>query len=303
MAPIRDVSTVESRTPQLRVRDLIIRVGRAVIFGPVFERAAQVAFFGVLSLVPFVVVLTSLAGFISSDEAVDRLLSRAQPLMPAEAYTLLSEVVQDVVSSRSATLLTVSLLTSIWSSSRAVDALRGALNSAHELKRDGRSYVRQQWVAITFTLEGAVLLLISVIASVVGADLIRHVTDAFGVDAVEEARVWSVIRWPMAISSLVALAALAYRVLPGVVPRPGAAWWGALVFTALFLASGRLFAIYAERFGDFGPTYGALAGGVVLLLWSWLSAISIIVGGEVTAAFPGARPRRPQKQAAPPQIS
>jgi membrane protein len=277
------------------VRDLVVRVGQRVIVGPVFERAAQLAYYGVLALVPFVVVLTTLAGFLSNDEAIDRLLSRAHDLMPAEAYTVLARVVHDVIASRSATLLTVGLLVSIWSASRAVNALRNALNSAHDLKRDGRSFVRKQWVAISFTLEGAILLLISVLASVIGADVIRVVSNALGIDAVQEAKLWSVIRWPMAIASLVALAALAYRVLPDVVPKRVAAWTGASVFTALFLASSRLFAFYAERFGDFGPTYGSLAGGVVLLLWSWLSAAAFIVGGEVCAAFPGARPRRTQK--------
>jgi membrane protein len=295
--PIRDFSTIEARTPRFKVRDLVVRVGHRLIFGPIFERAAQLAYYGVLALVPFVVVLTSLAGFLSSDEAIDRLLHRAQDLMPAEAFTVLSRVVQDVVARRSATLLTLGLLTALWSSSRAVNALRNALNEAHDLKRDGRSFVRKQWVAIWFTLEGAILLLISVLASVVGADVIRVVTHFFGVDAVEEAKLWSVVRWPMAILSLVALAALAYRVLPDVVPKRSSAWWGALVFTLLFIASSRVFALYAEKFGSFGPTYGSLAGGVVLLLWSWLSAAAFIVGGEVCAAFPGARPRRsPQKQ-------
>jgi len=294
VAPIRDISANEARTPQphFRVRDLVVRVGHRVI-RPVFERAAQLAFYGVLALVPFLVVLTSLAGFISSDEAIDRLLNRAQTLMPAEAYTLLSQVVQDVIASRSATLLTAGLLTSVWSASRAVNALRAALNSAHDLERDGRSFVRQQWVAISFTIEGALLLLISVIASVIGADVIRSVTEAIGVNAVQEAALWEVIRWPMAVLSLVALAALAYRMLPGVVPKRTAAWWGALTFTLLFLLSSRLFGLYAEKFGHFGPTYGSLAGGVVLLLWSWLSAAAFIIGGEVTAAFPGARPRQP----------
>jgi membrane protein len=70
-----------------------------------------------------------------------------------------------------------------------------------------------------------------------------------------------------------------------------------VVFAALFIASSRVFAFYASRFGSFGPTYGSLAGGVVLLLWSWLSAAAFIVGGEVSAALPGARPRRsPQNQ-------
>ncbi|MDP3155763.1 MAG: YihY/virulence factor BrkB family protein [Archangium sp.] len=270
----------------------MLRVGERVVVGPVFERAAQLAFYAVLALAPFLVVLTSIAGFLPSQNTIDQLLSRAQSLMPSEAFDLVSEVMADVVESRSATLLTVGLLTAIWSASRAANALRTALNAAHDLKGDGRSFVRQQVIAILFTLCGAVLLLASVVASVVGAGLIEQVGSSLGFDAFAEARLWGVIRWPMAVGSLVLLAALAYRILPDIRPRASASLWGAAVATVLFLAGSRLFAIYAEKFADFGPTYGALAGGVVLLLWSWLSAIAFIVGGEVTAALPGARPRR-----------
>lgn len=273
----------------------MLRVGERVVVGPVFERAAQLAFYAVLALAPFLVVLTSLAGFVPSQNAIDQLLERAQGLMPSEAFDLVSQVMEDVVQSRSATLLTVGLLTALWSASRAANSLRTALNSAHDLERDGRSFIRQQSLAVAFTVCGAVLLLASVVASVVGAGLIERVGSSLGFNAFAEARWWGFIRWPIAIGSLVLLAALAYRILPDIRPRPIASFWGAVVATLIFLASSRLFAIYAERFADFGPTYGALAGGVVLLLWSWLSAIAFIIGGEVTAAFPGARPRRHER--------
>ncbi len=291
MPPIREFSTREARTAGVRVRDVVLRVGSRVLVGPVFEHAAQLAFYAVLALAPFLLVLTSLAGF-ASDNAIERLLGRAESLMPVEAFQLVSQVVDDLVSSRSATLLTVGLLTALWSASRAADAFRNALNSAYELKRDGRSYVRRQFIAIAFTLTGAVLALASMLGSVITAEVIKDITGAIGVNAIEEARVWGLLRWPITIGCLVVVAALAYRTLPDVKARPTAVWSGAVVATVLFLASSRLFALYVERFADFGPTYGALAGGVVLLLWSWLSAASFIVGGEVTAAFPGARPRR-----------
>lgn len=273
------------------VRALLLRVGERVVLGPVLDSSAQLAFYAVLSLAPFMVVLTSLAGFVPSAGAVERLLSRAEGLMPAEAFHQVSGVVHDVVDSRSATLFTVGLLTALWSASRAANALRTALNSAHGME-EGRSFLRQQLIAIGFTVGGAALLLASVVASVVGAGLVERVGAALGVEVGAEAVAWGLIRWPVAIACLGTLAALAYRVLPDMRPRAGATAWGASVATVLFLASSRLFSLYAERFADFGPTYGSLTGVVVLLLWSWLTAIAFIVGGEVTAALPGARPRR-----------
>lgn len=279
---------------------VVMRVGERVLLGPVLDLAAQLAFYVVLALAPFLVVLTSLAGFLPRAGTVEALLGRAEGFMPPEAFHLVTQVVEDVVSSRNATLFTFGLITALWSASRAANALRSALNAAHDLV-DGRSFVRRQLLAIGFTVGGAALLVASVLASVVGAGLIERVAGGLGVDAGDEARVWAWVRWPIAVASLAALAALAYRVLPDTRPRPAAAGWGALVATVLFLASSRLFSTYAERFGDFGPTYGALTGGVVLLLWSWLSAIAFIIGGEVTAALPGARPRRAGPPAADPR--
>jgi membrane protein len=288
-----DAPTAQTRTSRSdRVRAVVTRLAKRVVSGPVLDFAAQLAFYAVLALAPFLVVLTSLAGFLPSATAVEHLLTRARGFMPPDAFKLVSQVVHDVVDSRSATLLTVGLVTALWSASRVADALRTALNSAHGLE-EGRSFLRRQAIAIGFTVGGAVLLLASVVASVVGAGLVERLAGAVGIDAGTEATVWGLIRWPMAVGSLGALAAFAYRVLPDTRPRAGATGLGALVATALFLASSRLFSFYAENFADFGLTYGALTGGVVLLLWSWLSAISFIVGGEVTAALPGSRPRRP----------
>ena len=153
--------------------------------------------------------------------------------------------------------------------------------------------MRRQLIAIGFTVGGAALLLASVVASLLGAGVVERVGAALGLKVGAEAAglgARSAGPWPS--PAWRRSPALAYRVLPDTRPRAGPAWLGASVATVLFLASSRLFSFYAERFADFGPTYGSLTGAVVLLLWSWLSAIAFIVGGEVTAALPGARPRR-----------
>lgn len=279
------------RPPTVSLRAVVARVVLRVVQGPVLDWAAQTAFYAVLALAPFLVVLTSLAAFVPSGDTVARLLRRAEAMMPPEAYQLVEGVVRDMVAGRSAALITVSLATALWSAARAANALRKALNSAHELD-DGRSWVRKQLVAVLVTIGGAALLIASVVATLLGTHALGTVTHALGFDADRQVRAWGLVRWPLAVFSVAALAAVAYRVLPDTRPRPAAVWAGAAVATVLFLASSLGFSAYAAHFGNYGVTYGSLAGGVVLLLWAWLAAIAFIVGGEVTAAFPGARPRR-----------
>lgn len=279
------------RPPTVSARALLARVVLRVVRGPVLDSAAQTAFYAVLALAPFLVVLTSFAAFVPTEDTVARLLRRAEAVMPPDAFQLVEGVVHDLVASRSATLITVSLATALWSASRAANALRKALNDAHGLG-DGRSWVRQQLVALLVTVGGAGLLIASVVATLVGTRALEAASRALGFDASAQVQAWGVVRWPLAVFSIAALAALAYRVLPDTRPRPRAVWAGALAATALFIASSVAFSVYTANFGHYGVTYGSLAGGVVLLLWAWLSAIAFIVGGEVAAAFPGARPRR-----------
>ena len=43
------------------------------------------------------------------------------------------------------------------------------------------------------------------------------------------------------------------------------------------------FSLYTANFARYARTYGSLAGVVVVLLWLWLSSLSVLFGAEVDA--------------------
>jgi membrane protein len=51
----------------------------------------------------------------------------------------------------------------------------------------------------------------------------------------------------------------------------------------LWLAGSALFSLYVETFATYNKTYGSLGAVVVLLLWLWLSALSVLIGAELNA--------------------
>ncbi len=267
------------------------RLFQRVLLGPVLDQAAQLAFYTVLALAPFLLVLTSLATLLPEASTVFSLLGRARLFLPEEAWSLVAQVVQDLLERRSGNFLTVGLVVALWSASRAANSLRGTLNAQHGL-RDGRPWLRQQALAIGLTVVGAALLLLTAGALLLGSNVTAALVKLLDVSPGARTTAWLVFRWPVICTCLMALAALSFRMLPDVKPRAAPVLGGAAVTALLFVAATRVLVFYASHMAGFGPTYGALAGGVALLLWAWLSAIAFVVGGEVVATFPAA-PRRP----------
>lgn len=284
------------------LRRVLKRLVERVFLGPALDQSAQLAFYAVLALAPFLLVLTSLATLVPEASTVFSLLGRARLFLPDEAYELIAAVVKDLLERRSGSFLTFGLVVALWSASRATNSLRLTLNSQHGLV-DGRPWLRQQALAIVLTVAGAVLLLLSAGALLLGSTVTERLAELLRFSPGARGTAWLILRWPVVIVSLTLMAAINFRVLPDIKARLWPVLGGAAVTTLIFIAATQVLTFYARNVAGFGPTYGALAGGVALLLWAWLSSIAFVVGGEVVACFP-ARPRattrtRPGESSAP----
>src|SRR5262249_41736288 len=94
----------------------------------------------------------------------------------------------------------------------------------------------------------------------------------------------AVLRWTLLWSFAVLGLAVIYRYAPA---RERARWqwvtWGSAVASTLWLIASVLFALYVRTFATYGKTYGALGGGVVLLMWFYVSSVIIVLGAEINA--------------------
>jgi membrane protein len=92
------------------------------------------------------------------------------------------------------------------------------------------------------------------------------------------------IRWPLLIVLSTLGLAVIYRYGPSRnEPRWSWASPGAVGATLLWLAVSALFSVYVSQFASYNKTYGSLGAVVVLLMWLWLSAFAVLLGGELNA--------------------
>jgi membrane protein len=91
-------------------------------------------------------------------------------------------------------------------------------------------------------------------------------------------------RWPLLTGCCILFLAVLYRYGPS---RKQPQWrWvtaGAFVATVLWLLGSALFSFYVSHFASYNVTYGSLAVVVILMIWFFLSAYSILLGAEINA--------------------
>ena len=109
--------------------------------------------------------------------------------------------------------------------------------------------------------------------------------DLFGTIGLGEtaATVWIYARWLVALAAMMLMFAIDLRVRAG--PRApqvpvDLARRRARRARSGSLASG-LFFLYVSNFGNYGATYGAFAGAIILLLWLYITSLAFLLGGEL----------------------
>jgi len=252
--------------------------------------AAQLAFYFFLAVFPALLFLVSLAGYLPIQPALAPALERLQGIVPSEVLMLLERHLRDVLRGGQGGLLTVGIAGALWSSSSAMTAIIYSLNRAYDID-ESRPWWHTRLLAIALTLALAAFILLAFVLVVGGADLAGWAAVQIGGGDVVVA-VWAAAQWPVAIALVVFALDLVYFFAP----NADTEWvWvtpGALLATALWLATSIGFRFYVRNFSDYAAVYGAIGGVIVLLLWFYLSGFALLVGAELNAEIDRALPER-----------
>jgi len=247
----------------------------------VTDRAAQLAYYFVFSLFPFLSFLVTLTAYLPLQGAAQDLLARLGEVMPSQAMQIITDQMQKLLGVQRPRLLTVSLLLAVWSASRGVDAIRTSLNLAYDVK-ESRPFWKTQVTAVAITVVGAILVLASLALIALGGKAGGWLADQLNVERAY-ALLWSWMRWPVTMLLIMFVAALLYYFLPDVKQEWRFITPGSVVGTVLFLLVTWGFTQYAEHFANYDATYGSIGGMIVLLTWLYLTGLIFVLGGEINA--------------------
>ena len=245
------------------------------------DNAAALTYYSVLSIFPGLIVVVSLLGVLGTQDSIDGLLRIAEDLGSSSAVDTLRGPIENIVehSTEAGVALVIGVLVALWSASGYVGAFIRASNEIYGVEEDRPFWkLRPRQLAITVVMTIAVVVILT--ALVVTGPLATAVGDEIGLgDTALTA--WSIVKWPVLFFAVVCVIGLLYRYSPNV-EHEGARWIlpGSLVATMLWIVASAGFSIYVANFGAYSNTYGSLAGGIVLLLWLWLTNLAVVFGAQ-----------------------
>jgi membrane protein len=261
---------------------LLKRTLREVWTDNVLGLSAQAAYSFFFSLFPMLLFLAPLFGLIGDErEVVNKILTRLELTIPAEAYALLAGVVRDVVFGESAGVISVGLVLAAYSASAVLDTVAGALNLAYDA-RDPRPFWKKRLIAMGFAAIAGVVIAFATVVMVAGHSAVDFIARFVRISG-DTAMVWTVVQYPLALTLLIGCLWLLFYFLPYVKQKKSHVLVGSIFTVALWIIVTLLFRLYVANFGTYNKTYGTIGGVIVLLAWMYWTMVALLTGGELNA--------------------
>jgi membrane protein len=247
--------------------------------------ASHIALSTLMALFPFLIVLTSLAGFFGSKELADQAAGLLLQIWPKQVSDSLSGEVHDVLTTTRGDILTIGAVLAVYFASNGVEALRVALNRAYSVVEPRRWYVLRL-ESIGYTLLAAVTSLAMAFMIVLGPLIIEAVRRHVPLVVETNENLLNVSRYSITISALIVALFVLHAWLPAgrrgfLQILPG------IIFTLVAsLVSGIVFGQYLARFANnYVTMYAGLASVIIALVFLYFIAAIFVYGGELNAAI------------------
>lgn len=260
----------------------LIRLQREMGYDDAMGMAAQIAFYAMLGLFPFMIfVLSTISMFPLGDRLRPELLKALENQMPLEAAQYVTNVVIDLLPAQNQGLLSFGLLASLWGASMAIGALITTINRAYNI-RPRRNIVHQKILSIILTLALSGMWLMAMTIILVGPDFTQQLFQWMGI-ASETNTFWTSVRLPMAFLLNLGALSILYYVAPEAKQKFRWILPGALTSTILWLGASSAFRYFLQNFGHYNKTYGSLAAVIILMIWLWISGLLFLLGAEINS--------------------
>ena len=307
---------VISLSPTRRIVANGLELAKRTVLDTIEDRvpglAAEMAFFAVLALPPLVLVVLGAIGFMGdilgqdvTDELQALLLDGANNFLTERTVReLVQPAIEQLFAEGRADVVTIGVILSLWSASRATRTIVLGVVAAYDLERKV-AWWRDRLVAFGLTVAGILTAVIVMPLLIVGPTIGEGLATRFGLGGAFRS-FWAIAYWPtVALVGLAMITWIYHLVTPETKYRRDIA--GAILALIIWTAGSFALRLYAVEFLEGSSAYSYFAAPLAVMLWLYLSAFALLIGAEFNAEiekmWPSGLYDRPLNEPLPPARS
>lgn len=260
------------------VRRLAIATVRGFLLHNGFTTSAALAFYFLLALLPFLIVLASALALLPVRHLPARMIQLASHFVPSQTMPMVESMLKSTIQPNHG-LLSIGFLLSVVAASNAFAVLANLLDVIYNVENPKRFW-RHRLSAIGTTMVEGGLIIVALSAMLLGPHFGRELERVFYVSHTF-AIVWPVLRWVLAVSGALASIGTIYYLGVSRKHKLRQQLPGSVFAVAVWILSSILLGIYFRSFSYMNAMYGTLASFIVLAVWLQLTAAAILLGAEL----------------------
>lgn len=241
--------------------------------------AASAAFFIFLSVIPILILITSILPYTPIQEAA--LMTAVTDVLPTSMDAFAVSLINEIYG-KSIAIISITAVATIWAASKGILALIRALNAINEV-HETRNYFILRFKASVDTLALLVIIIISLLVMVFGNQLLSMI-EAFVPSIYFVISIIMHFRFVIVWFVLVFFFVLLYVWLPNKHPKIRSQIFGACFTSTGWLIFSYVFSLYIDKFSGYSM-YGSLSTITIVMIWLYTCMYIMMLGAEFNSMF------------------
>ena len=236
--------------------------------------SAYTTFFLILSIFPLLVLLFGLLGYTSL--GFDEVMALVAGLLPEAFLPMAERVIGGAYENTSAMVLSVSVLTALWSASRSMLGLIQGLNAVYGVSED-RGYLKTRSISFVYTVLFVLTLVLTLVLHVFGTTILDHLLMTTDPVVMFLMRVID-LRNVLMLVIQTALFTAMYAFLPNRRNKVLGCLPGAVLAALGWTVCSKLFSLYVVYFPNYANVFGSVYAAALAMMWLYF-CINILFYG------------------------
>ena len=266
------------------VWDIFWEARRAFSLDGCMNLSAAIAFYSILSLIPFLFLLVSGASLIlgSSDAAYLMVVNFINQVIPKTGLLIFKEV--QSVSQRAEVLGWVGLFSMVWTASVIFSSLEYAMGVVFRVERR-RDFVKSKIMAIAMVPACGAVFFLSLIVTAATRIMANLQIPLWGINLGDSHFFKFLVAYLTPYLILAAGFTAIYKFVPNTAVSLRHALAGGASCALLFEGAKHFFTWYIATYSKYGVVYGSLEAIVILVVWTFYSSSILLFCAEVVSAY------------------